>query len=512
MIVVRRSHTLSEHHVTLRSEASITSRPAAVPVQVSSGAFALVELGAIMNYTLSGETRAWMSLSREAKVQWLPKTLQCLQQAPARWQPWLPEFGCSDKVAPTSALCVSLEDQHPSVAELFKECYVAFRDESWMKDVLRHHEPNLVEAMAAPRSMKRELRATESSECFPRKVKREQDALEGSGSVPAVLPAKGLEAVNAVKDEPESPLAPDSSKVYPTGREVSRCLLRNLPFRAMDASKLDIGQVFRGCLAVARRFYGNSWPEHFALVSCGDLATWHMQKADAVYGILCSERPDHWALLCVMGGQAIIYDGQNNQVCYNQAAAFMQHLSEKQDREPGQLIRARCPKQVDDWSCGHRVIASLDAVLSHVEAKGGIPHELDASVLSSARVEALLHQSQDAMHQSPPKRKACKTEPAESAGASQASFSGAMSAPTTPKRARPRLDRLEDSADCVTPPRPCRVMLSAASCLVCQHSPCTCSQDKQSSKGQRAAESAEEEEAGSAPPCLSFSPAGARYM
>ena len=379
-----------------------------------------------MAYTLSGQQRAWASLSRDSKVQWVPKSLECLHEAPANWQPWLNEFGWSDKLDPTSVVCVPLDDQDPSAAEVFKECCIAFRDELWMREVLRVHQLSL-----------------EPVTC---KLKRE----------PGVVPAK------AVKTEPQSPMSSATGspmakavkkepQVYPTGREVSKCLLRNLPFRAMRAGMLDLGQVLRGCLAVLRHFHGNSWPEHLALVSCGDLGSWHGQKADTICGVLCSET--HWAFLFVFEGQGIVYDGKSDPVCFNQAAAFCQHLSDAGRSVSREVLAARCPKQVDGFSCGQRVIASLDAVLSHVASSGMAPRELHASTLFSGHVKVLLEGALEAMHQSPPKRKACKAE-LENGAAS-------MKAPSTPKRARPRNDNDDNVDGFMTPPRPSRAKMAA---------------------------------------------------
>ena len=101
-------------------------------------------------------------------------------------------------------------------------------DEAWIRHVVCQHRPIAVERV-------------EHVEHKP--PKREKDEPCSGG-----LPAK------AIKKEPQDLQASRGSQAAFSGREVSKCLLRNLPFRALDASMLDIGQVLRGCLAVARNF------------------------------------------------------------------------------------------------------------------------------------------------------------------------------------------------------------------------------------------------------------------
>ena len=391
---------------------------------------ALMEYAAIMQYTLSGEDRAWLSLSRECKIQWLPKDFSCLLNAPANWQQLLNEFGWRDKTDPASAVCLSLDDLDPSVADILRDCCRTFQQEEWVQEVARHHQ-----LQVGPMEVRTGLPAEAT------RLKREVDC---PASCSTGLPAK------AVKKEP---CDAHDAQTFPSGREISKRLLSNLPYRPLDASMLDLGQVLRGCLAVARNFHGNRWPEHITILSCGDLASRHGQNAHMTCGLLCSET--HWALLCISEGQGIVYDGLGDTVCFNQASAYMAHLRESGHAVKEKLLKAQCPKQGDAWSCGHRVIVALGAILDHVESVGDIPRQLDESVLSSAHVQALVRSSQDSsfpnpcQQQGPPKHVKRKVECVQSSVSNAAPGADVASEPSTPKRSRPRVD---DKA--MTPPRP----------------------------------------------------------
>ena len=273
-----------------------------------------------------------------------------------------------------------------------------------MPEVLRHHRLVLDPVAVQCKPVKREPDSLNPAAVQCKPVQREPDSLDvvavqcepvkrelepahdaGASAVPA----------KAVKIEAQER---EVCQARPSGREVSKSLLRNLPFRPLSACSLDI------------------------------------ERASIIFGIWASEH--HWAALVVNKGQGVVFDGKADKDCFNQAAAFMQHMREAGHLVTRQLLAGRCPPQTDNWSCGHRVIV---CILADVAGTGQVPQALDESALSQAHVQALLEDSSQATgdnQQQQTKRKAERVQASEG-HAAESSSPNAADTPCTPKRTRP---------------------------------------------------------------------------
>ena len=391
-----------------------------------------MEFAAVMSYTLAGETRPWISLGRESKMQWIPKSLEDLSEsAPQKWKPWLSKFGWDDYTSPGGVRHKLLCDLDPAVADAMCQCCRAFPDMSW------------VHSFKALQELPLHVEPAVGSSLPKREPKRER----GHTVEPMTL--------KAVKKEP---------KTYPSGRDVAKLLLRNMPNSPILKSMLDIGQVLRGCLAVARAFFGDEWTHHVTIVSCGDLTSFHGQVADTLFGVLYSD--SHWALLCVHEGQGVVFDGKRNPVCWNQAAAFLHHLKEAGCKVSGSQQKASCPQQPDEWSCGHRVIAAMDLILDSLQVSGVLPKKLDGNMLNEESVQSIIDASvksfakQQVDASGAAKRKA-EQVPKKSLMPAAAG-SEDCGVPSTPPRSKARVSASQACDDTMTPPRPVRPALATS--------------------------------------------------
>ena len=363
---------------------------------------ALRELAAIMQYTEVGQTRPWCSLDRGSKIQWLPHSVAGLyDSAPARWKPWVLQYGWREFSEPEAVSYTCIKDLQPEVAQVLEACCHALLQEAWVGTLVQKQKLQL-----APASCK--------TNQPPQKAKRKLP-----DSSPGFPPAKSIKK--------------DITTL--TARELSQQLLKNYPYRAMAEDLLDLGQVLRGCIAVAKNFYGDGWPQQLSIGDCGDLASWkHQSMGQSLCGLLYSQ--SHWALLVIHDGQGMVYDGKLDKVCWNHATAFVHHLTEQGYPMSGELVAAKCPRQEDTWSCGHRAIACLDLALEGIQQQGIMPSVVTDGMLSAESVQAII----GACARSPAKRAMqTSTRPDEP--------------PCTPPRTRVRQNPVSDAA-ALTPPRP----------------------------------------------------------
>ena len=198
-------------------------------------------------------------LDPDSRLQWLPKTQKELremcQSAPQDWQSQLLEHGFVEFSEPASVV-----PRVPGPTEKYLlQLYVdAFPSRHWVQhagvaasDWVQPAESHESQAGAEPVP---QARAAQNSEpAVPRKPE-----LSSKPLVPC-------------KREPGIP-----SSLGP-GLEVARALLRNLPEVPISRSMLDYSQVLRQAICSADALLQDAWPQHAAIVNCGDIPTLTLQ-------------------------------------------------------------------------------------------------------------------------------------------------------------------------------------------------------------------------------------------
>ena len=131
--------------------------------------------------------------------------------------------------------------------------------------------------------------------------------------------------------------------------EVARALLRNLPDALVEKRMLDYSQVLRLAVGCAHLLHGDAWPQHVAVVSCGDLSSLTLQAEHAaplICGLLYND--NHWACLVVQRptSTAVVYDSlpgrKTADIIYDHACAFLTHLAELPEWQSQPRLRPLC--------------------------------------------------------------------------------------------------------------------------------------------------------------------------
>ena len=118
---------------------------------------------------------------------------------------------------------------------------------------------------------------------------------------------------------------------------------------------------------MAEQRLGPLWPKYCCLALASQeqavdrLGLHHHATLIAV--ILCDE--SHWALMLMRRGddRAFVFDGLRKATIMEQARAFAVMASEKH-KAKYEVVQADVALQGDAWSCAHRALCTLDAVLS----------------------------------------------------------------------------------------------------------------------------------------------------
>ena len=253
-----------------------------------------------------------------------------------------------------------------------------------------------------------------------------------------------------MKSEPGQTAATVCVKLEPgAGLAIAKKLLAGYPYRDITASLLDLGQVLRGCLSVAGKHFGNSWPRQLCIGSCGDVQSWRGPRVQQLGWCAVLRKP----LGRVFNCRALVYDGLRNSTCYDHAVAFVKHWEELGHRVAVLLAFAACTAQPDAWSCGHRVALHLDSVLQSLQSTGCMPEAVQISARQAQGLVSNLGPAAPASSHASTK----PSKPSEPASSKKQSAE-----PSTPVRSgkRPAADSLEADQR-MTPPRPDRPTSSA---------------------------------------------------
>ncbi|CAE7714428.1 FEN1 [Symbiodinium sp. CCMP2592] len=385
----------------------------------------LAELYAVMQHSRSGDGRPWHFLDHVSKRQWLPTSVSDLMDvAPPSWRPAVLRFGWNDHKHPQNVKHCPFPDLEEELQEALQSICRALPDEPWVESMLSVHGQCL--AAAVSETSKRAIESSES-------MKDAQQPIKVMKSEP------GQAATVRVKLEPGAGLA------------IAKKLLAAYPYRDITASLLDLGQVLRGCLSVAGKHFGNSWPGQLCIGSCGDVQSWRGQESRNLAGVLYSE--NHWALLCIFNGRALVYDGLRNSTCYDHAVAFVKYWEELGHVVAAPLAFAACTAQPDQWSCGHRVVLHLDSVLQALQSTGCMP---EAVQVSASQVQGFV----SSLGPAAPASSHASSKPSKPSV--PASSTKQSAEPSTPVRSgkRPAADSVEADQR-MTPPRPDRPRSSA---------------------------------------------------
>ena len=174
--------------------------------------------------------------------------------------------------------------------------------------------------------------------------------------------------------------------------EIEGILLRPYVASCIDPSqRCHIGHLLHGLVAICRKNVPHPWTSY---VSVLDTSAGHclfqqnfIQPDVTIFlGLLCSET--HWALAVtdLENAVCVLYDGQGNPVVKENAVAWISSFTVEIE-----LQCAECPRQVDDFSCGQRVLLAAEYVLKSRfgHRREMFPLKLPEDFASDARMQAL---------------------------------------------------------------------------------------------------------------------------
>ena len=122
-----------------------------------------------------------------------------------------------------------------------------------------------------------------------------------------------------------------------------------------------------------------------------EFAAWE-SSAGNILSILASET--HWALLVTnfYAGASVLFDGKSNAVIREKAMQHHEYFTRK--GYDLSFVDADVPKQQDDWSCGHRVLLTVNCLLKELTRKDarkeGFPIEIPPEWVCAHEMEKLL--------------------------------------------------------------------------------------------------------------------------
>ena len=158
-------------------------------------------------------------------------------------------------------------------------------------------------------------------------------------------------------------------------------------------AECHIGHLLHGLVKLAKTYCDTQfWCDKICIVDVSSpraLGALNLEEIDLILGIVASK--SHWALVaCHRKLDAmVLYDGKDNQIVRSNALIFKQKLEDLGAELRLQI--AKCPRQVDEWSCGHRVLLAAKEVLKRVfkESPLGLPFELPHDFAHPCQMEAL---------------------------------------------------------------------------------------------------------------------------
>ena len=201
-------------------------------------------------------------------------------------------------------------------------------------------EPTAPAAPANKMAVKQEPSCSPSPPVTPR-TSRPRKRADFDRSLSPPCPAK------AVKREAQPTLS---------ALEIEKCLLRGTIPETLAKQQMSYSQLLRAFLCIAKLHYGDSWPSKSGIILGSSeqytQALQHQQKAPLLACILQSN--SHWALLMASPTRAVLYDGKQDRVIFDQAEALLYHLCEAGFLSAEvKLEKGKVTKQRDNWACGH---------------------------------------------------------------------------------------------------------------------------------------------------------------
>ena len=175
------------------------------------------------------------------------------------------------------------------------------------------------------------------------------------------------------------------------------------PYQAQPMAwgvRTNQGQIFHMWVAVCFKYFGEQWPLHIALID--GMSEAHDErlslhpKAKLACCLLHTDL--HWACCFYQYGApyAWISDGMMDSQIKDAALAVMLQCSESYwfQSDPGvpipSVAHMLVPKQMDEWSCGHRTILSLVHVLQHYKNHTSLPDTIPEEEMDDDAIRALI--------------------------------------------------------------------------------------------------------------------------
>ena len=153
-------------------------------------------------------------------------------------------------------------------------------------------------------------------------------------------------------------------------RSIELDLLRPYPaVNIIKGEKCHIGHLLHGIVAMCKlSFDDQPWTNHVSIVNASSpIAVQNTEFRSTVWLLLaihCAQ--SHWAFTATHMGlqKTMLYDGKDNPKIRELAKEFSDKIECLNG--PPEFEVAVCPKQEDEWSCGHRVVLGVGMLLDHL--------------------------------------------------------------------------------------------------------------------------------------------------
>lgn len=181
---------------------------------------------------------------------------------------------------------------------------------------------------------------------------------------------------------------------YKKWMDTENRLLSPYPAVAPECLKeCHIGHLLHGLVKLAATYCKTRyWCDTILIVDTSSpkaLDGVQLEDIELILGIVASD--SHWALVAChrTGDEMMLYDGKDNKIIRNKALKFKKSLEDLGAEL--QLQGAKCPRQVDEWSCGHRVLLAAKEVLKGIfkESPARLPSELPLDFALPVHMEGL---------------------------------------------------------------------------------------------------------------------------
>ena len=185
----------------------------------------------------------------------------------------------------------------------------------------------------------------------------------------------------------------------PCTEDVEAYLLRETVPEPLAREQMSYAQVLRGFLHIAKLHYGNGWPRRVGIILGSSeesmRALEHQREAPFLAVVVQSDT--HWAVMMVSsaasahGARAVLYDGKRDAQCQDLSVAVVAYLVESGFLAGAVTVeKARCSKQADNWSCGHRAVLFFEHCLCEVNKDRPLPVAVSGTISEDARIDFLI--------------------------------------------------------------------------------------------------------------------------